>query len=166
MTPLNQRRWGNFRANRRGYYSLWIFTLLFGVSLFAEFLANDKPLLVYFDGDLLVPVVAVFPETRFGGEFPTEADYRDDYVVELIEAKGWMVWPPIPFAYDTIVRDRRAPAPPSTAIRPRSSSRLREKAAHRGAARPRTAPPPARTRSRMGWPEPRQWSVRSRISAP
>ena len=113
MTPLNQRRWGNFRANRRGYYSLWLFTVLFAVSLFAEFLANDKPLLVYFDGDLLVPVVAEFPETRFGGEFPTEADYRDEYVVDLIEAKGWMVWPPIPYAYDTIVRGRRAPAPPS-----------------------------------------------------
>ena len=113
MTPLNQRRWGNFRANRRGYVSLWFFTLLFVVSLFAEFLANDKPLLVYFDGDFLVPVVAEFPETRFGGEFPTEADYRDAYVVELIEAKGWMMWPPIPFAYDTIVRGRRAPAPPS-----------------------------------------------------
>ena len=90
-----------------------MFTVLFAVSLFAEFLANDKPLLVYFDGDLLVPVVAEFPETRFGGEFPTEADYRDAYVVELIEANGWMVWPPIPFAYDTIVRGRRAPAPPS-----------------------------------------------------
>ena len=114
MTPLNQRRWGNFRANRRGYYALWIFAVLFAVSLFAEFLANDKPLLVYFDGDLLVPVAAQFPETRFGGEFPTEADYRDEYVVGLIEAKGWMVWPPIPFAYDTIVRGRRAPAPPSS----------------------------------------------------
>ena len=113
MTPLNQRRWGNFRANRRGYYALWIFAVLFVVSLFAEFLANDKPLLVSFDGDLLVPVVAAFPETRFGGEFPTEADYRDAYVVELIEAKGWMVWPPIRFSYDTIVRGRRAPAPPS-----------------------------------------------------
>ena len=113
MTPLNQRRWGNFRANRRGYYSLWIFAVLFVVSLFAEFLANDKPLLVSFDGDLLVPVVGAFPETRFGGEFPTEADYRDTYVVELIEAKGWMVWPPIRFSYDTIVRGRRAPAPPS-----------------------------------------------------
>lgn len=67
MTPLNRRRWANFRANRRGYYSLWLFVALFAISLFAEFLANDKPLLVYFEGDLLVPVAAVFPETRFGG---------------------------------------------------------------------------------------------------
>ena len=113
MTPLNRRRWANFRANRRGYYSLWIFSLLFAVSLFADFLANDKPLLVYFDGELLVPVVSKYPETRFGGEFSTEADYRDEYIVKLLEAKGWMVWPPIPFAYDTIVHGRRAPAPPS-----------------------------------------------------
>ena len=113
MTPLNQRRLANFKANRRGYVALWLFCLLFVISLFAEFIANDKPLLVAFDGALLMPIFKVYPETRFGGEFPTEADYRDAYVVELIEAKGWMIWPPIPYAYDTVVHGRPAPAPPS-----------------------------------------------------
>ncbi|MBT5535297.1 ABC transporter permease, partial [Candidatus Poribacteria bacterium] len=103
MTPQTRRRIANFRANRRGYVSFIAFCALFGVSLFAEFIANDKPLLVKFDGDLLVPVLKSYPETRFGGDFPTEADYHDEYVVELIEAKGWMVWPPIPYSYKTVV---------------------------------------------------------------
>ncbi|MBT3271396.1 ABC transporter permease [Candidatus Poribacteria bacterium] len=113
MTPQTRRRIANFRANRRGYVSFIAFCALFGVSLFAEFIANDKPLLVKFDGDLLVPVLKSYPETRFGGDFPTEADYHDEYVVELIEAKGWMVWPPIPYSYKTVVHGRPAPAPPS-----------------------------------------------------
>ena len=114
MTPLNRRRWANFRANRRGYYSLWLFTLLFTLSLFAELLANEKPLLAYYDGELLVPLVSKYPETRFGGEFSIEADYRRKSVAEAIEAKGWMLWPPVPFSYHTIVRGRNpAPAPPS-----------------------------------------------------
>jgi microcin C transport system permease protein len=113
MTSLTRRRLGNFRANRRGYASLWIFCALFGVSLFAEFVANDKPLLIWFDGRLLVPIVSEYPETRFGGEFPTEADYRDTFVQELIAAKGWAVWPPVRFSYDTVSLGRPAPAPPS-----------------------------------------------------
>ena len=113
MTPLNRRRLANFKANRRGYISLWLFGVLFVLSLFAEFIANDKPLLVSFKGDLLFPVLVTYPETRFGGEFNTEADYRDPYVVELIQQHGWMLWPPIPYAYDTVVYGRQAPAPPS-----------------------------------------------------
>ncbi|MCG8445943.1 MAG: ABC transporter permease, partial [Hyphomicrobiales bacterium] len=112
MSPLNQRRWQSFKANKRGVWSLWLFMILFVVSLFAEFIANDKPLLISYDGDFLFPIFVAYPETRFGGEFPSEADYHDPYVVELIEAKGWLIWPPIPYAYDTVVHGRPAPAPP------------------------------------------------------
>ena len=80
LKPINQRRWQNFKANRRGYWSFWIFLVLFFISLFAEFIANDKPLLVRYDGELLTPVFVSYPETRFGGEFETETDYRDPYV--------------------------------------------------------------------------------------
>lgn len=115
ISPINQRRWRNFKANSRGYWSLWIFLLLFIVSLFSEFIANDKPLLVSFKGELLTPVVSFFPETKFGGDFETEADYRDPFVQELIEKDGWIVWPPIRYSYDTINLDLKvpAPAPPS-----------------------------------------------------
>jgi microcin C transport system permease protein len=108
ITPLTRRRIDNFRANRRGFWSLWIFLLLFGISLFAEFIANDRPLLVSYDGSLYFPVFNNYAETIFGGDFPTEADYRDPHVKELIDAKGWMVWPLIPFSYTTITN---APGP-------------------------------------------------------
>ncbi len=113
-SPLNRRRWANFRANRRGFWSLWIFLILFGVTLCAEFVANDHPLLVRFDGRLYYPAFATYPETAFGGEFETEAQYRDPYVKKLIEAKGWMLWPPIPFATNTInyTLSQPAPSPP------------------------------------------------------
>lgn len=90
--------------------------LLFVVSLFAEFIANDKPLMVVYDGELYAPALFEYTETTFGGEFETEADYRDEFVVDLIEDKGWMVWPLIPFSYDTVNQDLPvpAPAPPST----------------------------------------------------
>ena len=113
MTPLNRRRWDNFRANRRGFISLFIFAVLFLLSLFAEFIANDKPLLIYFDHAFMFPIVRAYPETVFGGEFPTEADYHDPYVQYLIKEKGWMIWPPVPFAYDTVVFGKPAPSPPS-----------------------------------------------------
>ena len=115
MTPLTRRRLYNFRANKRGYWSLWIFLALFFTSLFAELIANDRPLLVRFDGAFYSPVLAVYPETMFGGDFATEADYRDPFVIELIEAKGWMIWPPIRYGASTINFDlpTPAPAPPS-----------------------------------------------------
>jgi microcin C transport system permease protein len=115
ITPLTWRRLHNFRANRRGFWSLWIFLSIFLVTLFAEFIANDKPMLVRYDGAFYMPVLVSYPETTFGGEFPTEADYQDREVAAQIEAKGWMLWPPIRFSYDTIVRDlgRPAPSPPS-----------------------------------------------------
>jgi microcin C transport system permease protein len=110
-----RRRLRNFRANRRGFWSLWIFLVLFVLSLFAEFIANDKPLVVRYDGHWYFPVLAEYPETDFGGEFPSEADYRDAFVQKSIEAKGWMVWPLIPFSYATINYQLPvpAPAPPS-----------------------------------------------------
>jgi microcin C transport system permease protein len=115
ITPITRRRFHNFRANKRGYYSLWILLALFFVSFFAEFIANDRPLLVRYDGDLLFPVFVEYPETRFGGDFETPAAYRDPFVKELIEEKGWIVWPIIPFSFKTINYDLPvpAPAPPS-----------------------------------------------------
>jgi microcin C transport system permease protein len=111
VSPLTRRRFANFRANRRGFWSLWIFLALFGVSLFAEFIANDRPIAVSYAGHLYFPIFANYPETTFGGEFPTEADYRDPYVKKRIEAKGWIVWPLIPFHYDTINYALKQPAP-------------------------------------------------------
>ncbi|MCC4855121.1 ABC transporter permease [Vibrio lentus] len=100
--PLAEARWLRFKANKRGFISLWIFTILFGLSLFAEIIANDKPLLVSYDNQWFVPVISEYAETEFGGEFETEADYKDPYVIELIEDSGYIVWPIIPFSYDTI----------------------------------------------------------------
>jgi len=111
ITPLTRRRLHNFRANRRGFWSLWIFLALFVLTLFAEFVANDKPILVRYDGAFYMPVFVSYPETSFGGEFPTEADYHDPEVVRLIEEKGWMIWPPIPYSYDSVVKDLGVPAP-------------------------------------------------------
>ena len=117
LSPLNARRLANFRANRRGYWSLWIFAVLLVLSLFAELIANDKPILVWYDGRAYFPAYRVYSETAFGGFFETEAVYRDPAVQELIEERGWMIWPPIPFSYDTVVRDLPGPAP-SAALRP------------------------------------------------
>jgi len=116
LSPLNQRRFARFRANRRGWWSLHIFLVLFVLSLGAELIANDKPLVVSYQDELYFPVFKRYAETEFGGEFPIEADYRSPYVRELIEeAGGWMLWPPIPYSYDTINYDLQvpAPAPPS-----------------------------------------------------
>ncbi len=142
LSPLNERRWRNFRRNKRAYWSLIIFSILFGLSLFAEFIANDKPILVSYRGELHTPVFTFYPETAFGGDFRTEAIYRDPEVSCLIVTggldacfddpegliedaedgivggqeieKGWLLWPPIPYAYDTVVdRPGAAPLPPN-----------------------------------------------------
>src|SRR5262249_22572149 len=102
ITPLTRRRLDNFRANKRGFWSLWIFLVLFGASLGAELIANDRPILIRYDGAYYVPALHSYPETAFGGFFPTEAKYRDPEVRRLIEEKGWILWPPIPLRYDTI----------------------------------------------------------------
>jgi microcin C transport system permease protein len=141
LSPLNQRRWRNFKKNRRAYWSMWIFAVLFGLSLFAEFIANDKPILVQFQGNWYMPIFQFYPETTFGGDFRTEAVYRDIEVRCLIMSggleacfddpegvlaqaetgvvngetiqKGWMLWPPIPYSFDTINDiGRAAPSPP------------------------------------------------------
>lgn len=142
LSPLNQRRWNTFRRNKRAYWSLWIFAVLFGLSLFAEFLANDKPILVSYRGELYTPIFKFYPETSFGGDFKTEASYRDSEVECLIQSggvedcfdepeaviteiaagsyaaegfyKGWTIWPPIPYSYKTNVdRPGAAPLPPN-----------------------------------------------------
>ncbi|MFM9817321.1 UNVERIFIED_CONTAM: ABC transporter permease [Spiribacter pallidus] len=117
LDPINQRRWAQFKANRRGWWSLWIFLVLFVVSLGAEFVANERPLVVHYDGGWYFPVLVSYPETTFGGDFPTEASYRDPYVAGLIEEKGWMLWPPIRYHHATInyASEAAAPAPPSAA---------------------------------------------------
>ena len=117
LSPLTRRRLGSFRASRRGYWSLWIFLVLFVLSLGADVLANDRPLLVRYDGHFYVPVVRAFPETVFGGELPTEAAYRDPAVRRLIEARGWMVWPLIPYRSDTIDWELSGPVPSPPSIR-------------------------------------------------
>jgi len=113
LTALGRRRLANFRRNRRGWWSLWIFLALFGASMPAEFVANDKPLLIRFDGGFRFPVFARYAETDYGGEFETEADYRDPFVQELISAKGWILWPPVRYSYRTINYDLGRPSPAS-----------------------------------------------------
>jgi microcin C transport system permease protein len=117
ISPLTRRRLDAFYANRRGFWSLWVFLALFGVSLFADFIANDRPLVVRFDGGWYFPVFKDYPETAFGGVFPTGADYRDPEVQRLIEDKGWTIWPLIPFSYNTINYNLPSPAPsPPSAV--------------------------------------------------
>ncbi len=112
LSPLNRRRWQNFKANRRGYWSFWIFSVLFIVSLFAELIANDRPFLIQYDGHLYFPAFVTYPETAFGGDFETAADYRDPYLQKLISDKGGhIVWPLIRYSYDTHNLDLPTPAP-------------------------------------------------------
>jgi len=102
LSPLQRRRWEVFKLNRRGFWSLWVFLLLFGISLGSEFIANDKPILVKYDGQLYWPIFKAYPETAFGGIFETEAEYRDPAVKEMIAKNGgWVLWPPIRFSYNT-----------------------------------------------------------------
>jgi microcin C transport system permease protein len=112
LSPLNLRRWQNFKANRRGFWSLWIFLALFITSLFANFIANDRPIYISLEGKSFFPTFVDYPETAFGGEFETTADYRDPEVQRLIADKGGtMLWPPIRFSYDTRTLELPVPAP-------------------------------------------------------
>jgi len=111
LSRLNRERWQRFKANKRGFFSLWIFLLFFVLSLFAEVIANDVPLLIRHRETLYLPLFREYAETEFGGEFETAADYRDPYVIDLIEEDGWILWPPIRFSYDTINYDLPSPAP-------------------------------------------------------
>ncbi len=121
VSPINRRRWRNFRANKRGYWSLVLFTVLFFVSLFSEIIANNKPFLVSYEGGIYLPAFKTYPETAFGGDFETEADYRDPFLQKLIADKGgFMIWPPIRYSYDTINLNLPvpAPAPPTWMLTP------------------------------------------------
>ena len=116
LSPLNRRRFERFKANKRGWWSLWLFIVLFGLSLGAELIANDKPLVVHYDGEWYFPALKRYPETDFGGEFPLEANYKSPYIRELLAKKdALVVWPPIPYSYQSINYDLKvpAPAPPS-----------------------------------------------------
>ncbi|MDZ7670732.1 MAG: ABC transporter permease [Gammaproteobacteria bacterium] len=114
MSPLARRRWANFKANRRGYVSLWIFLAIFTVTLFAELLANDRPIVLIHQDEWYFPVLIGYSEADLGGELPLPADFRDPYVLGLI-GDAWALWPPIPFSYDSIdyAIGEPAPAPPS-----------------------------------------------------
>jgi microcin C transport system permease protein len=115
-SPLTQRRLAIFRAHSRGYWSMWIFLALFIVTLFAEFIANDRPLVVRYDNHWYFPVVKDYSEDDFDKSLmPLGADFTDPELRKLIEAKGWMIWPAIPFSYATISKNLPvpAPAPPS-----------------------------------------------------
>ncbi len=116
FNPLLKRRVHTFRRNRRALVSLYLFTGFFVVSLFAELIANDRPVLVWFDGRPYFPVFKTYTETAFGGDLDLDAEYRDPFLQELIREKGWMLWPAIPFRFDTIDYDlgRPAPSPPDS----------------------------------------------------
>jgi microcin C transport system permease protein len=109
-SPITRRRWRNFKANKRGYWSLWIFIVLMAFTLPAEFISNDKPLLVEYKGHYYFPIFKNYPESTFGG-FLAETDYRDDFIKKEIESNGWMIWPPFRYSYDTINRTPPTPAP-------------------------------------------------------
>lgn len=110
LSPMNKRRLSNFKANRRGFWSLWIFLVLFVLSLGAEFIANDKPIIASYKGEILTPIFADYPEEKFGG-FLAVTDYRDPFIKDEIEANGWMLWPVIRYSYRTVNNEIPTPAP-------------------------------------------------------
>ena len=114
LSPLNQRRWANFRSHKRGFWSLWIFLVLFVLTLAAELIANDRPLLVSYKGELLAPVIIDYPEEKFGG-FLAITDYRDPFIQDEIKANGWMLWPLIRYSYQTVNNEIPVPAPAAPA---------------------------------------------------
>ncbi len=116
LSPITRRRLGNFRANRRGWWSFWIFLLLFLVTLFAEFIANDRPIVARVEGRWFVPVLVDYAESDvFADGLPTDADWHDPELEKNLAERGWAIWPPIRYAHATVVRDlgRPAPSPPS-----------------------------------------------------
>lgn len=111
MSPLRKQQIATFKANKRAFYSLWVFAILFFISLFAEFIANDKPIIVQYQNSFYFPVIKDYPETVFGGDFDSSTDYQDNYIQGLIEQDGWMLWPLIPYSYNTHAHDLNGPAP-------------------------------------------------------
>jgi microcin C transport system permease protein len=123
LSPINERRLANFTANKRGYWSFWIFLVLFTVSLFSEFIANDRPLLVLYKGEVLFPIFHDYPEEKFGG-FLAQTDYRDAVIAKEIREHGFMIWPPIRYSFKTINRQLPVPAPsPPTWMLPEAQCR-------------------------------------------
>ena len=114
LKGLNKRRWELFKANRRGYWSLWIFGALFLMSVFAPIIANDRPILASYKGELLFPTFVDYPESKFGG-FLARTDYRDPVNLDEINANGWMIWPPIRYSYNTVNNELPRPAPSTPA---------------------------------------------------
>jgi len=110
LSPINRRRLANFKSHRRGLWSFWIFLFFFVLSLFAEFIANDRPILVVYKGEILLPILRDYPEEKFGG-FLARTDYRDEVIAKEIDEHGFMVWPPIRYSYRTINRQLPTPAP-------------------------------------------------------
>lgn len=115
LSPINQRRLSTFCKNRRALYSLLIFSVMFVVSMGAEIIANDRPIVISYKHELFFPAFKFYPEITFGGDFDTEADYRDPYIKDIIESDGWIFWPPIPYSYQTHIHNlpQPAPSPPS-----------------------------------------------------
>lgn len=115
LSPLTQKRLQHFKNNKRGYWSFWIFAFLMFFTLGAEFISNDKPIFMSCNGKWYFPIVAFYPETEFGGEFETETNYRDPVVISLIEQRGFIIWPPNRYSYNSInyELDRPAPSPPT-----------------------------------------------------
>lgn len=111
FSPITRRRWAQFKANKRGFWSLWLFLALFIIALSSNVIANSRPLLISFKGEFYAPFLKSYPETTFGGDFETETDYRDPYVTDLIAKDGWIIWPPIRYSFDTINYNLPTPAP-------------------------------------------------------
>jgi len=111
MFKINKRKMLNFKNNKRGLYSFYILLLMLIFTLPAEFIANDKPLLIKYDNNFYFPIIENYAETVFGGDFETTADYKDTFVTNLIKEKGWLVWPIIPFNHQTVNYNLNVPAP-------------------------------------------------------
>ncbi|OCG20146.1 microcin ABC transporter permease [Gilliamella sp. App2-1] len=114
-SSINQQRWQRFKHNRRGYYSLWLFSIFFVISLFADFIVNDRPIFIKYQDNYYLPIFHCYPETEFGGQFETQTNYLDPAVQEKIEANGWIIWPPFRYSYSTLIYDtpNTFPTPPS-----------------------------------------------------
>lgn len=111
MQSIKEKRIAVFKSNKRGYYSLYIFCFLFFITLFSEFIANDKPLYISYKNQSYFPIINSYSEKSFGGDFESEADYKDEFVQELINKEGYMIWPIIPYSYDTIKLDSKLSFP-------------------------------------------------------
>ena len=144
LTPVNQRRLANFRKSRAGYWSFLAFMMLFTASLFAEFIANERPILAYYKGEWLAPVFKDYPEEKFGGFF-AQTDYRDKRISDEINANGWMLWPPVRFSFSThnLAVPKSTPSPPTWMLKDEDCRPSAEKAGAK--------PPPGQACKYIEW---------------